>query len=79
MLALLKQSAHLLGIDFELTGLKHQSGRWRQEVAKSVAANPGLATYVGSLEKRSESSSSADLTGDAIAAEVERYLAHRDE
>ena len=51
---------------------------WDRGVAELVADDPDLASYVASLEADQDESQLPEASGDAIAAEFQRYLRRRE-
>src|SRR5918995_628353 len=70
----------LLGTDIDTSELEEASESYSQQVTEAVAADPETAAYVEELEQRTEEiESEADLpSGDAIAAELTRFLRERE-
>lgn len=86
--ALLERFAVLTGTPLDLTDLNALVAEWREQVTEAVAADDEVREYVVQLETRADEEAAtgwsraappsfgeSDLpSGDAIAAEVERYL-----
>ena len=79
-LALCRGLGELLGTDIDTSELEEASESYSQQVTEAVAADPETAAYVEELEQRTEEiESEADLpSGDAIAAELTRFLRERE-
>jgi predicted ATP-grasp superfamily ATP-dependent carboligase len=83
--ALVSRLGELLDADVDLGELDEASEAYVQQVSEAVAADPETAAYVEELEHRideaheEELRSGADLpSGDAIAAELTRFLRERE-
>ena len=79
-LALCRRLGELLGTDIDTSELEEASESYSQQVTEAVAADPETAAYVEELEQRTEEiEQEADLpSGDAIAAELTRFLRERE-
>ena len=79
-LALCRRLGDLLGTEIDTTELEEASESYARQVSEAVASDPETAAYVEELEQRTEEiESEADLpSGDAIAAELTRYLRERE-
>jgi proteasome assembly chaperone (PAC2) family protein len=79
-LALCRRLGDLLGTEIDTTELEEASESYARQVTEAVASDPETAAYVEELEQRTEEiESEADLpSGDAIAAELTRYLRERE-
>jgi predicted ATP-grasp superfamily ATP-dependent carboligase len=89
-LALVQRATALLGIPVDTAPLAKAADTWEQSVARMVEDNDELAEYVGRLEAAAHEVLDQDAdrdaagqepvpSGDAIAAEVERYLREQGE
>ncbi|MGH2819464.1 MAG: PAC2 family protein, partial [Actinomycetota bacterium] len=82
-LALVRKSTELIGIDADVTDLERATSAYEERVAEVVAADEDVQAYVRMLEERSDEGddiASHDLpSGDALAAELERFLRDRNE
>src|SRR5215210_4588707 len=81
-LALCTRLASLLATTIDVKELEEASEAYVQQVTDAVAADPETAAYVEELEQRTEveEHEEADLpSGDAIAAELTRFLREREE
>jgi proteasome assembly chaperone (PAC2) family protein len=80
-LALAERVTRLLEIDLPLGDLARDAGKQREEIAELVADDDDLAEYVSELEERADSGgglADGPVSGDELAAEVERYLRDRE-
>jgi proteasome assembly chaperone (PAC2) family protein len=78
--ALLERLGSLVGVSLELDELDELAREWRQRVDEVVAEDDDVRAYVRKLEERAELQEvdeSEIPSGDALAAELERFL--RDE
>ena len=78
--ALVDRLADLLGADVDTSELDEAADAYAQQVSEAVSADEETSAYVQDLERRvDELSEEADIpSGDAIAAELTRYLRQRD-
>jgi predicted ATP-grasp superfamily ATP-dependent carboligase len=78
--ALVERLAGLLDADVDTSELDEACDAYAQQVSEAVAADADTATYVEELERRvDELAAEADLpSGDALADELTRYLAQRE-
>src|SRR5919206_67139 len=78
--ALVDRLADLLGADVDTAELDQAAESYAQQVSEAVAADEETQAYVQDLERRvDELAEEADLpSGDAIAAELTRFLRQRD-
>lgn len=72
--ALVGRVAEFLGEDITIPELEEDAQRWEQAVTELAEENPEVAGYVAQLESNRDAEESPAATGDAIAAEFERYL-----
>ena len=79
-LALCRRLGELLQTEIDTGELEEASESYSQQVSEAVAADPETAAYVEELEQRTEEiEREADLpSGDAIAAELTRFLRERE-
>lgn len=89
-LALAETVVQLLGADLALDALAREAVSQRDEIAELVAEDDDLARYVADLETRVDTEGpldvaaaegdlpSPDVSGDELAAELERFLRDRD-
>lgn len=80
-LALCERLGKLLGIEIDVAELAEASDAYAQQVSEAVATDPETAAYVSELEARSdELEESEELpSGEALAAELTRFLRERDQ
>jgi predicted ATP-grasp superfamily ATP-dependent carboligase len=78
--ALVGRLADLLGADVDTAELDEAAEAYAQQVSEAVASDEETSAYVQDLERRvDELAEEADIpSGDAIAAELTRYLRERD-
>jgi proteasome assembly chaperone (PAC2) family protein len=76
-LALLARLEDVLNLPLEPGDLPADAEHWVEQVNELVADDPDIASYVSALEERRDEATPTP-TGDAIAAEFERYLRRRD-
>jgi len=79
--ALVERLGSLLGITIDTSELDEASTAYAQQVSEAVAADSETAAYVEELEHRvDELEAAEDLpSGDALAAELTRYLREREQ
>ncbi len=79
--ALVDRLAELLGADIDTAELDEAADSYAQQVSEAVASDEETAAYVQELERRvDELAEQGDLpTGDAIAAELTRFLREQDQ
>jgi predicted ATP-grasp superfamily ATP-dependent carboligase len=78
--ALVDRLATLLGADVDTAELDEAADAYAQQVSEAVSADEETSAYVQDLERRvDELAEEADIpSGDAIAAELTRFLRQRD-
>jgi predicted ATP-grasp superfamily ATP-dependent carboligase len=78
--ALVDRLADLLGADVDTVELDEAADAYAQQVSEAVASDEETSAYVQDLERRVDGlADEADIpSGDAIAAELTRYLRERD-
>src|SRR3989454_1784473 len=78
--ALVDRLGGLLGADVDTVELDEAADAYAQQVSEAVSADEETSAYVQELERRvDELAEEADIpSGDAIAAELTRYLRQRD-
>lgn len=80
-LALAERTLSLLEVDLPLQHLAREAAGQRDEIAALVAEDDDLAHYVGELEEQldeaAEEPDIPEMSGDELAAELERYLRSR--
>nr|BFE80100.1 hypothetical protein GCM10020093_027010 [Planobispora longispora] len=77
-LALLSRMEELLKIPMPLGELAEEARAWEHGVDELAAQDSEVADYVRELEERKDATELPEASGDAIAAEFERYLRRRD-
>jgi len=80
-LALTVRLAELLDADIDTSELAEASENYSEQVSEAVASDPDTAAYIEELEQRADTlAEEAELpSGDALAAELTRFLRERDE
>src|SRR5215207_7640601 len=78
-LALCERLAALIGAEIDADELEEAAGSYEEQVSEAVASDEETASYVEELERRSDQLEDAsDLpSGDALAAELTRFLRER--
>ncbi len=76
-LALLSQLEQLLDASLELGDLPELARAWERGVDELAADDSEVAEYVATLEQQQDAADLPEASGDAIAAEFERYLRRR--
>ncbi len=76
-LALLSQLEQVLDFSLELGELPELARAWERGVDELAAEDTEVAEYVSSLEQQQDAAELPEASGDAIAAEFERYLRRR--
>jgi proteasome assembly chaperone (PAC2) family protein len=80
--ALCERLGGLIGVDIDVAELEEAARSYEEQVSEAVASDEETAAYVEELEHRVDSleETSGDLpSGDALAAELTRFLRERDE
>jgi proteasome assembly chaperone (PAC2) family protein len=80
-LALCERLGSLMGVEIEADELEEAARSYEEQVSEAVASDEETAAYVDELERRSDQlDESTELpSGDALAAELTRFLRERDE
>ena len=80
-LALCERLGDVLGIQIEADELEEAARNYEEQVSEAVASDEETAAYVDELERRSDQLEDATElpSGDALAAELTRFLRERDE
>ena len=80
-LALCERLGNVLGIQIEAEELEEAARNYEEQVSEAVASDEETAAYVDELERRSDQLDDATElpSGDALAAELTRFLRERDE
>jgi hypothetical protein len=76
-LALLHRVEELLDVEVPLGALPAQAEEWERTVSEMADEDEDVRNYVRALEERGDELSLTETSGDAIAAEFERYLRRR--
>jgi proteasome assembly chaperone (PAC2) family protein len=77
-LALLHRVEEVLDMEVPLGQLPDQADEWQQTVSEMAAEDEDVRNYVRALEERGDAETTlGEASGDAIAAEFERYLRRR--
>ncbi|MFC5289816.1 PAC2 family protein [Actinokineospora guangxiensis] len=77
-LALLHRVEEILDIEVPLGGLPEQAEEWQRTVSEMAEEDEDVRNYVRALEERGDAEDTlGETSGDAIAAEFERYLRRR--
>jgi proteasome assembly chaperone (PAC2) family protein len=79
--ALCERLGALIGIDVEVDDLEEAARSYEEQVSEAVASDEETAAYVEELERRADSlEESSELpSGDALAAELTRFLREREQ
>jgi len=77
-LALLRRVEDLLEMPLPLGDLPEEARAWERGVDELASQDAEVAEYVRELEERKDATELPEASGDAIAAEFERYLRRRD-
>ena len=80
--ALCERLGGLIGVDIDVAELEEAARSYEEQVSEAVASDEETAAYVEELEQRVDSleETSGELpSGDALAAELTRFLRERDE
>jgi proteasome assembly chaperone (PAC2) family protein len=80
-LALCERLGSVLGIEIDAQELEEAARNYEEQVSEAVASDEETAAYVDELERRSDQLEDATElpSGDALAAELTRFLRERDE
>src|SRR5439155_20768153 len=77
-LALLHRVEEVLDVEVPLGALPEQAEEWEQTVTEMAEEDEDVRNYVRALEERGDAEATLDETsGEAIAADFERYLRRR--
>lgn len=77
-LALLSRLEDVLGVSIDLDELPELARAWERGVDELAAEDTEIAEYIQALEQQQDETDLPEASGDAIAAEFERYLRRRD-
>lgn len=78
-LALLNMIEPLVGRELDLADLAEEAAAWQTGVDEFASEDEEIAEYVSQLEEARDTADLPEASGDAIAAEFEKYLRHGDE
>jgi predicted ATP-grasp superfamily ATP-dependent carboligase len=79
-LALCRRVGDVLSLPIDVGELDEAAGRYREQVSEAVASDAETAAYVEELERRADEIGAVDIpSGDALAAELTRFLREREE
>jgi proteasome assembly chaperone (PAC2) family protein len=80
-LALCERLGDVLGVQIDAEELEEAAQNYEEQVSEAVASDEETAAYVDELERRSDQLDDATElpSGDALAAELTRFLKERDE
>jgi proteasome assembly chaperone (PAC2) family protein len=77
-LALLHRVEEILDVEVPLGGLPEQAEEWQRTVSEMAEEDEDVRNYVRALEERGDAEATLDeASGEAIAADFERYLRRR--
>jgi len=76
-LAILSQLERMLDVPLEFGELPELARAWERGVNELAAEDSEVAEYVSQLEEQTDAADLPEASGDAIAAEFERYLKRR--
>ena len=78
-LALCERLADILGVEIDVEELREASEGYAEQVTRAVAADSDTQAYVEDLERRADEFDEEDIpSGEALAAELTRFLRERD-
>jgi predicted ATP-grasp superfamily ATP-dependent carboligase len=77
-LALCRRVGELLTVPVDVTELEEAAERYREQVSEAVASDADTAAYVEELERRADELGPELPSGDALAAELTRFLRERE-
>jgi proteasome assembly chaperone (PAC2) family protein len=83
-LALIRKATELIGVDAETQDLERATAAYEKRVSEMVAGDEDVEAYVKLLEQRTDNQALEEIdpsklpSGDALAAELERYLRDKD-
>ena len=78
-LALCERLASILEIDMDVEELREAADGYAEQVSQAVAADADTQAYVEDLERRADEFDEEDIpSGEALAAELTRFLRERD-
>ena len=77
-LALCERLAAMIGADADLQELREAADAYAEQVTAAVASDEETQAYVEELEQRADELAAENVSGDALAAELTRYLRDRE-
>ena len=78
-LALCERLGDILGVDIDVGELQEAAEGYAEQVSRAVAADADTQAYVEDLERRADEFDEEDIpSGEALAAELTRFLRERD-
>ncbi len=78
-LALCERLSSLLDVEIDASELREAAEGYEEQVSRAVAADADTQAYVDDLEQRADEMDESDLpSGEALAAELTRFLRERD-
>jgi proteasome assembly chaperone (PAC2) family protein len=78
-LALCERLSSLLDVEIDVEELREAADGYEEQVSRAVAADADTQAYVDDLEQRADEIDESDLpSGEALAAELTRFLRERD-
>jgi predicted ATP-grasp superfamily ATP-dependent carboligase len=78
-LALCERLSSLLDVEIDVEELREAAEGYEEQVSRAVAADADTQAYVDDLEQRADEIDESDLpSGEALAAELTRFLRERD-
>ncbi len=78
-LALCERLGDILGVEIDVEELREASEGYAEQVTRAVAADSDTQAYVEDLERRADEFDEEDIpSGEALAAELTRFLRERD-
>jgi predicted ATP-grasp superfamily ATP-dependent carboligase len=80
-LALCERLGDLLGAQIDTGELEEAAENYSEQVSEAVASDPDTATYIEELEQRADTLAEEEAlpSGDALAAELTRFLRERED
>lgn len=76
-LALLRRLEDMLDVPIDLAGLPELARAWERGVDELAAEDSEVGEYIATLEAQQDEAELPEASGDAIAAEFQRYLRRR--
>lgn len=75
--ALIGQLETVLDLTFDVDDLRAEAEKWTRAIDELSSEDPDVAEYIEQLEEAKDTADAEEATGDAIAAEFQRYLKGR--